>query len=38
MILDCGPGTVGRYQNSSPTEMQAGIAQKHKIVEDKTNS
>ena len=39
MILDrCARIKGGLFRNNSPTDIQAGIAQIHKIVEDKTCS
>jgi len=37
MILGCCAGKVGSFQKNSHTNIQARIAQMHKIVEDKTS-
>jgi len=37
MILGCCAGKVGSFQKNSHTNIQARIAEMHKIVEDKTS-
>ena len=38
MILGCCAGKVASFQKNSHTNMEARIAEMHKIVEDKTSS